>query len=224
MTHPTSIEEVREGTVELVDFLREVIADRSKNPVDDFVSYGIQAEIAGRKLTDDELVGFCFNLSIGGLDTVSANMGLQFRHLAENPLHQAELRRNPALIPAAVEELFRAYATVTTDRHCVSPIRINGVQIMPGDMVALSTLLANRDPEASANPNEVILDRNPRHLIFATGVHPCVGAPLARRELVIAMEEMLAALPDFRIQAGVTIKTDLGPIIEPQSLPRVWNS
>jgi cytochrome P450 len=222
LTHPTSLEETKQGTTEVVEFLREVIADRRLHPVDDFVSYGIQSEIDGRKLTEDELIGFCFNLFIGGLDTVSTNMGLQFRHLAEHLDHQAELRREPTMIPVAVEEFLRAYAAITTNRHCISPVKINGVQIMPGDTVALSTPLANRDPEAFPRPNEVILDRNPRHVTFATGIHRCVGAPLARREMIIAMEEILAGLPEFRLRPGAEIKTSIGPIIQPLSLPLVW--
>src|SRR3546814_11206198 len=76
--------------------MREVIADRRRNPRDDFISYGIQAEIRGRPLTDDELIGYTFNLFIGGLDTVTSVMGLHFRHLAENPAQQRRLRNDPA--------------------------------------------------------------------------------------------------------------------------------
>ncbi|EEA02616.1 cytochrome P450 [Burkholderia sp. H160] len=223
LTHPDSIEEIIEGTMQVTEFLREVIADRKRNPVDDFISYGIQAEVGGRKLTDDELIGFCFNLFVGGLDTVSTNMGWHFRHLAEHPEHQRELRRDPTKIPMAIEELLRAYSAVTTNRKCVKPVQIGGVQLMPGDIVALSTPLANRDPEIFPEPNVVKLDRNPRHTAFATGIHRCVGAPLARRELIIAMEEMLSVLPEFRIKPRAVLQTCMGPIMQPTALPLVWN-
>jgi cytochrome P450 len=153
------------------------------------------------------------------MDTVSTNMGLHFRHLAEHPQDQAWLRANPSKIATATEELLRAYSAVTTFRTCVKPVEIHGVQIMPGDKVAMCTTLANRDPEAFERPNDIMLERNPRHLTFATGPHRCVGAPRARRELTIALEECLAALPDFRLKPGSSIVTALGGMIQPITLP-----
>ncbi|EEA02621.1 cytochrome P450 [Burkholderia sp. H160] len=92
LIHPKDVEEAREGTVEVIQYLREIIEERRKRPGNDFVSYGLSAEGCGRHMTEDELLGFCFNLFIGGLDTVCTNMGWQMRHLAENPEHQALLR------------------------------------------------------------------------------------------------------------------------------------
>ena len=222
LTHPRSIEEMAEGTRLVKDFLVSEIEHRRNNPSNDLVTYIVNSEVEGRKLNDNELIGFCFNLFIGGLDTVSTHMGLQFRHLAEHPDHQRKLRERPELIPAALEELMRAYGAVTTFRTCVKPVVIGGVQIMPGDKVALVTSLSGRDPEAFPDPGEVRLDRNPRHTTFATGPHRCIGAPLARRELIIAMEEFLKAIPEFRIKPGAEIRTSIGPIIQPLALPLVW--
>ncbi|MDB5970628.1 MAG: cytochrome [Hydrocarboniphaga sp.] len=222
LTHPKSIEEMAEGTLLVKNFLIGVIEERKKQPTGDFISTIIASEVQGRKLSDDEMVGFCFNLFIGGLDTVSTHMGLQFRHLAEHPEHQNQLRANPEQIPLALEEFMRAYAAVTTYRTCIKPVTIGGVQIMPGDKLAMVTSLAGRDPDFFPNPSEVRLDRNPRHTTFATGPHRCVGAPLARRELIFAMEEFLKAIPEFRIKPGAKITTSIGPIIQPLSLPLVW--
>src|SRR5690606_40398995 len=136
-----------------------------------------------------------FNLYIGGLDTVSANIGNQVRYLASNPAHQQFLRDNPEAIKGAVEEFMRVFAAVTTFRTCVKETRIRGVTIKPGDKVATCTTLAGRDGEAYDNPHEVIFDRNAPHVSFAVGPHFCLGVHLARRELRIALEELLAALP-----------------------------
>lgn len=224
LLHEPDMAQVAQAVLSVKNYLLGVIEDRKKKPVDDFVSYGVTTEIQGRKLNDDELIGFCFGLFIGGLDTVSTNMGLHFRHLAENPDHQALLRKNPQLIPSAIEELLRAYAAVTTFRTCIKPVIVAGVQIMPGDKVAMATTLANRDPAAFENPNQVLLDRNPRHITFAFGPHRCVGAPLARREMIVALEEFLAAVPEFRIASGARIMTFLGGMIQPATLPLVWKS
>jgi cytochrome P450 len=222
LLHAPSLEVMRQGVLNVKNYLMGVIEERRQTPQGDFISYGLAAQIEGRHLTQEELLGFCFNLYVGGLDTVSTNMGLHFRHLAENPEHQELLRRNPALIPSAVEELLRAYAAVTSFRTCTRPLVIRGVQLMPGDRAAMATFLANTDPDAFEQPNEVRLDRNPRHITFGTGIHRCVGAPLARREVMIAMEEFLREVPIFRVKPGFTIKTALGPIIQPKALPLSW--
>jgi cytochrome P450 len=222
LLHSASLADIADGVRSVKGYLLEAIEERRKAPRDDFITYGIQAEIEGRKLTQEELLGFTFGLYVGGLDTVSTNMGLHFRHLAEHAEHQRYLRDNPGKIPLVLEELLRAYSAVTTFRTCVKSVEIHGVQVMPGDKVAMCTTLANRDPEAFERPNDIILDRNPRHITFAYGPHRCVGAPLARRELTIALEEVLAAVPEFCIKPGAQILTALGGIIQPNSLPLVW--
>jgi len=224
LIHPTNIEEMRQATFEVVQFLRDMMVERRKNPGDDMISYGISTEIDGRKLTEDELLGFCFNLFVGGLDTVSTNMGWQARHLAEHPEHQAYLRAHPEQVPDAVEELLRAYAAVTTTRRCIKPVVINGVQLMPGDHIALSTPLGSNDPAKFSDPTTVKLDRKPRHVTFGSGIHRCVGAPLARRELIIAIQELLKALPEFRIKPGAEVQSMIGSVLQLQSLPLVWKA
>ena len=205
-------------------YLRGEIEKRRANPTEDFISHGLRARVDGRAFTDDELMGFCFNLFVGGLDTVSTNIGHQFRHLAERPDHQALLRREPERIGEAVEELLRAYASSVTPRRCVRRFEIGGVTMMPGDAVLMATFLGNRDPEAFADPGEVILDRKPRHVGFGFGVHMCIGMHLAKRELRIAIEEFLAAIPEFRITPGARIESYLGGMVTPIALPLSWRA
>jgi len=221
LLHGADLGAIAANARSVVDYLRGEIEDRKVNPRDDLVSYGVKAEIEGRKLTDDELMGFCFNLFIGGLDTISTHMGQQFLHLARHPEHQAALRANPEMIPNAVEEMMRAYAAVTTFRTCVKPVEVQGVQMAPGDKIAMSTTLAGRDPEAWERPNEVILDRRPQHVSFAYGPHLCVGLHLARREMRTAMAEFLSLIPEFSLEPGAVIRQHLG-MIQPVELPLVW--
>jgi len=224
LIHPTSIEDMRQGTNEVIEFLREMIAERRKNLGDDLISYGITTEMDGRRYTEDELLGFCFNLFIGGLESVSTNVGWEAYHLATHPDHQAYLRANLDRVPEAVEELLRAYSAVTTTRRCIKPVVVNGVQLMPGDQVALITPLGSNDPERFPDPATIKLDRNPRHVTFGSGIHRCVGAPLARRELIIAIQELLKALPEFRIKPGAEIQSTISGVFQIQSLPLVWQT
>ena len=221
LLHNHDLSKIAAATRSVVDYLRGEIEDRRRSPGEDLITYGVQAEIDGRKLTEDELVGFTFNLFIGGLDTVSTHIGLQFRHLAEHPSDQAELRANPQMIPDAIEEMMRAYAAVTTFRTCKKPISIKGVDIAVGDKVAMSTSLAGRDPQEYERANEVVLNRRPKQVSFGYGPHLCVGMHLARREMRIAMEEFLSAIPEFRIPDGCTVRSYLG-MIQPVELPLAW--
>jgi cytochrome P450 len=221
LLHNHDLSKIAAATRSVVAYLREQIADRRANPTDDIISYAVQGEIEGRKLTEDELVGLTFNLFIGGLDTVSTNMGLQFRHLAAHPEHQRYLREHPEKIPDAIDELMRAYAAVTTFRTCTKEVTYKGVRMMPGDKVLMSTTLAGRDPEEYDHPDDVRLDRKPRHMSFGFGPHLCVGMYLARRELRIAMEEFLRRVPDFKVKPGHVVRYHLG-MIQPVELPLVW--
>jgi cytochrome P450 len=222
LLHNHDLSKVAAATRNVVDFLREEIEDRKRNPGTDLFSYAVQAEVEGRPLTDDELVGFTFNLFIGGLDTVSTNMGLHFWHLATHPEDQATLRAQPEKIPNAIEELMRAYGAVTTFRTCVNETVIRGVTIKPGDKIAMSTTLAGRDENEFPDPSEVRLDRRPRHVGFGYGPHICVGIHLARREMRIAMEEFLSRIPEFKLAPGQKVRCHLG-MIQPVELPLVWS-
>ncbi len=221
LLHNHDLAKIAEATRSVLDYLGGEIDDRRANPRDDLISFGVHGKIGGRPLTQDELLGFMFNLFIGGLDTVSTNMGLHFRHLGSAMEDQAHLRANPSDIPHAIDELMRAYGAVTTFRTCIKATEVGGVRFMPGEKVAMSTTLAGRDPAEFDAPTQVRLDRKPRHVGFGFGIHTCVGMHLARRELRIAMEEFLARIPQFRIAPGHTVECHLG-MIQPVALPLVW--
>jgi cytochrome P450 len=224
LLHEADIEKINQATHNVNAYLRAQCDDRRKNPREDLLTFAVNAEVNGRKFTDDEVTGVCFNLFVGGLDTVSTNMGLQFRHLAERPDHQALLRAHPEMIPDAIEELMRAYATIQNTRRCIKEIMIGAVTIKVGDKVMLPSFLAGRDPEAYDRPDEVILDRKARHVTFGFGIHLCLGIHLARREMRIAMEEVLAGLPEFKIAPGAVIESYLAGTIQPIELPLVWDA
>lgn len=221
LLHSMDLGVIAAATRNVVAFLREQIEDRRINPRDDVISYALGVEIEGRKLNEDELVGFSFNLFIGGLDTVSTNMGLQFLHLARNPQHQRALKADPQQIPHAIEEMMRAYAAVTTFRTCTREVEFAGVKMMPGDKVAMSTTISGRDPEEFPEPDVVRFDRNPRHVSWGFGPHMCVGMQLAKREMRIAIEEFLIRIPEFRVQKDFVTEYHLG-MIQPVKLPLVW--
>lgn len=221
LLHSGDFVEMVKGVRNVVAYLKEVLAERQESPGDDLISYMIKNEINGRKASYNELMGYCFNLYIGGLDTVTAGLGNMFRYLAENPSQQQYLRENPDKIPAAVDELMRAFASVTTYRTVSKEIEVSGVKMMPGDKVALCTSVLNRDFKEYDQPHEIRFDRKASHFGFGKGSHFCLGVHLAKRELRVAVEEMLSAFSDIRLQNGVPIKSQIGGVIQPTNLPLV---
>jgi cytochrome P450 len=204
-------------------YLQELITERRRNPADDLITFAVQARVDNRPLTDSELIGVCLLLFIAGLDTVTSSFAFHFRHLAENPADQDSLRQNPSLIPSAVEELFRAYAVVNTNRYATRDVEFAGVQIKKGDNVTCSTILASRDPREFENPNQVIFTRSPNpHNAFSFGPHRCLGSHLARREIIVGIEEWLRVIPPFRVKPGAVIAAHGGGVFSLESLPLVW--
>jgi cytochrome P450 len=203
-------------------YLLDAIEKRSRNPGDDLISNALTLEVDGRKWNREEVFGHCFNLYVGGLDTVGANIGNQVFHLATHPDDQRMLREKPATIIAAVEELLRYYATVSAARICSKPYAIDGIVMQPGDFVMMSTPLSGRDPDEYENPDEIRFDRRAAHLSLGYGPHRCLGQHLARRELHVALRELLSALPPFTIASGERARFRAGGIIHVEYLPLAW--
>ena len=224
LLHNSNIPSIIVATRKVVEMFRGLIKERRVNPGEDLVSFAITAQIGDRHLTDDEIVGFCFNLFIGGLDTVTTNLCWQFRRLGDHPAEQQALRDNPALIPDAIQEYLRYFSPASTFRTCTKEIEIGGVTFKPGDKVLMSTTLGSNDPEQFENPGEVRFDRRATHLAFGSGIHHCLGHHLARRELTVAMQTILARLPEFRLDENAEILTDLGGVIQPRSVPLIWQA
>jgi cytochrome P450 len=208
---------------EVSTYLQELINERRRRPTEDLVSFAVTAQVDGRPLTDDEVIGICVLLFIAGLDTVTSSFSFHFRHLAEHPADQAALRADFGLIPAAVEEFFRAYAVVNTNRYITRDVEFAGVQMRKGDNVTCSTILASRDPREFENPNQVQITRSPNpHNAFSYGPHRCIGSHLARRELVAGMEEWFKLIPTFHVKPDTPILAHGGGVFSLESLPLVW--
>ena len=213
-----------EGTRLLRDYLRDIIAERRKNPTDDLISFAVTSQVDGRPLTYDEIMGMCILLFMAGLDTVTSTLSFVFRYLGENPQEQAKLRADLRLLPDAIEELLRAFAVVTTRRTVARDTELCGTLVKAGETVVCPTAMASRDPEEFENPDQVILDRSPnRHSAFGFGPHRCIGSHLARRELVAGTGEWLKRLPPFRLADGAAARVVGSGVLGVEKLQLVWD-
>lgn len=191
-----------QGARSILHYLEHYVEQRRATPADDLVTGIINGEIKGRPLDHGEIMGMVMVLYFGGLDTVLSSLGWYFRHLAMDPALQQRLRDNPDDIAGATDDLLRAYGVVGTRRTVANDVEIDGVLLKKGDIVLMPGYLACRDARQYANPHSVDPDRKARHLTLATGVHNCLGAHLAKREIRIVLEEWLSRFQNIRIAEG----------------------
>lgn len=207
------------------DYLRPFIEARMANPADDLFSRILSEPVMGRAWTFDEAQRMCRNLLFGGLDTVAAMIGMVALHLARYPEDQRLLRERPDLIPAAADELMRRYPTVAVSRNAVVDIEVDGVTIRQGDLVYLPSVLHNLDPRSFEAPETVDFARNltpVRHTTMGVGAHRCVGAGLARMEVIVFLEEWLGAMPEVRLDPAQRVTMKGGNVGACTALPLVW--
>jgi len=224
LLHGKDMEDVSRGAQHIFDYLAEIIPQRKEDLDDDLLSLIITAKVGDRNITDDEIFAMSFLIFFGGLDTVAATINFIFKHLAENPQVQQQLRDDPTLIPNAVEEFLRAFAVVNSPRVVKQDVEFHGVQMKAGDRVTILSALAGRDPDWIDNPEVVDVTRGRlRHLAFGSGPHTCAGANLARRELRIAIEEWMKLAPAFKIDPDDRAITSAHGVFSVKRLPLVWD-
>ena len=218
------VETMRWGVRSAIDYLRSFIEELKGHPTDLVASGIVHAQVDGRPITDDEMIGTMFFLWVGGLDTVAATTALMFRRLALQPELQDRLRADPNLIPEAIEEFLRVQPLVNSTRLVKADHEVRGVKIRKGDHIMAYNAAGNFDPREFDHPREVRFDRSPnRHFTFAGGPHRCLGSHLARRELKVALSEFLRRIPPFQLKPGADLTAAPGLIAVP-NLPIVWDA
>ncbi|MDO0913123.1 cytochrome P450 [Streptomyces sp. DT2A-34] len=191
------------ASVEFTEYLRELIAERRKEPGDDLISGLIAAHDEGDRLTEQEMISTCVLLLNAGHEaTVNATVNGWYA-LFRNPDQLAALRADHCLVPSAVEELMRYDTPLQLfERWVLDDIEIDGTTIPRGSEIAMLFGSANHDPAVFADPERLDLTRkdNP-HISFSAGIHYCIGAPLARIELAASMTALLERTPTLRLTA-----------------------
>lgn len=178
--------------------LTEVHA-RKAEPRDDFLTYLAGIEVEGRKLDDDDYVVLLAAFLGAGHHSTTSAMASLIWEIFSRPDLRDRLKADPKRIPAAVEEVLRLRPPFFGFfRRTTREVSLQGMELAPGQDVYCGWAAANRDPEVFADPSTLDIDReNLRHMSFGFGIHSCPGAPLARMELVILLEELLMLLPDL---------------------------
>jgi cytochrome P450 len=186
---------------EIFAYFERVVAERRRHPGPDLVSALVAAEEEGKRLSEDELLGFCALLLIAGNETMTNFLGNAMLTLHRHPEARRELADNPALLPSAVDELLRFEPPVhELARTVTRDVELHGETLREGDRVLLLLASANRDERRFADAGRLDLRRDPNpHLSFGFGIHFCMGASLARMEAAVALGELLASTPEHRV-------------------------
>jgi hypothetical protein len=191
----------QEAARDLEQYFRALIAERRERPGDDLLTALVAAEDDGARLSEDEIVAMCALLLVAGHETTANLVGNGMVALLRHPDQLARLRHDPSVIDSAVEEFLR-YDTPAQMivRTVGGDIELNGTTIKQGELVLVMLGAANRDPAQFRDPERLDIARqNNRHLAFATGLHYCLGAPLARLEAQVAFTTLTRRLIDMRL-------------------------
>jgi cytochrome P450 len=207
---PASVDAGRTAAAALFARFEDLIAERRAHPGDDLVSHLIDAEVDGDRLDPGAILGFCYLLILAGHETTMNLISNSIVALAQHRDQREVLRREPGRITDAVEEVLRWDSPVQSQaRTTTRDVEIHDRVSPEGKKVLMLYAAAARDDRVFDDPDRFDITRPiERHLSFGHGIHFCLGAALARLEARVALEEMLATVPDWE------------PTVSPEELPR----
>lgn len=200
------------AAVNIYTMFAELLEARRRKPREDMMTALINAEIDGERLSEEELLGFCLLLVLGGNDTTASLIGSGMVRVQRHPEQREMLQSDPSLWPAAIEEINRIESpTQTLPRNTTRDVVMHGVEIPAGARVMLVWGAANHDEREFPDPERFDITRTSRrHTAFGHGVHACMGSGLARLESRLALTEWFSRFPECEL-AG-----------EPERITSIW--
>jgi cytochrome P450 family 142 subfamily A polypeptide 1 len=197
-----------EAFTEYAEYAGRVVADRRSRSRSDLMGVLVGAEIEGERLSDEELLQEGLLILVGGNETTRHVLTGGCEALIRNPAQRRKLLADPSKIPAAVEEMLRWVTPIQNmNRTATRDTVLRGQRIREGDKLLLLYPSANRDERVFVEPFRFDVERDPNpHVAFGFGAHFCLGASLARLELRVLFEELLARLPDLELVSDAPLR------------------
>lgn len=186
---------------------REAVKARRVNPKHDLISAMVRAQEDDDQLSDLEIISLCTQLMVAGNVTTSDLISNGVFALMNCSQSLKKLTANPSLILSAVEEMLRFDCPIAeTARIAKEDLQLNGCPVKAGDTITASLSAANHDPRKFPDPHVFDIERiNNDHLGFGSGIHVCLGAPLARLEVQIAVQTLLARYPHIKFDPKIAV-------------------
>lgn len=196
------------ASADMIAYVDALVEERRRHPGDDLFSVLATTRFKGELLTPAQLHGYGVLILNAGQETTVNGIGSSVWYLAEHLEDRRRLMKEPELLDDAVEEFLRFMSPIQLlGRTTTGDTTMHGCPIPAGSTVAMGYAAANHDPSRFTNADQCIIDRRPNpHLAFGAGPHTCLGAHLARAEIRVALEELLAAMPDYRLDPDAALE------------------
>ena len=213
-----------EGVQRCIEEVIEAVADRRENPRDDLLTLLVTAELDGEPIEYDLVIETVSSLLAAGLDTTTGALTNALSYLSEHPALRPWLLEDTERIPTFIEEVLRYYSpTQALARTATRDVELGGQLIRAGERILNCWAGANRDGAAFSRPDEFVPDREPnKHASFGMGVHLCLGAPFARMQMRVAVEQVLRRMPDFEVGADIKRYETIGTVNGWISMPATF--
>ncbi|MGW5866082.1 cytochrome P450 [Streptomyces sp. NPDC055239] len=199
--------EVDEALGALAGLLGDLVEAKRTDPGDDLLSRLVIERVVPGELRKDELVSLAMLLLVAGHETTANMIGLSALVLLQHPEQLDALREDPSLAPGLVEELLRYLTVVRTGlpRLAMEDAEIGGQKIRAGEGVVAMLAMSNRDSSVFGDPElfDPVRREAHRHMAFGFGLHQCIGQPLARAELRVALVELARRFPGLRSETAL---------------------
>lgn len=224
----TDAEERAANILEIYEVMEELFREKQRNPGNDIATTVVQGRDAnGEPLPWQDIINCGFLLFAAGLDTVTNTMGYVWRYLATTPDARRKFRDrldDPAAFLVALEELMRINSVSSLYRRVTHDCEFKGIQFRQNDRIMLPNTVANRDASVFPDPQTIDLSRKVNnHVTFGVGPHRCIGSHLAKREIMVSMQEWLRQIPEFELADGEdTVSAFAGPVMGFESLKLSW--
>lgn len=203
VTYETELD-ANQASIEFMDYVREMIAERRRQPREDLLTHMLTTEIDGEKLTEDEVISTTILLLNAGHEATVHTTGNGVKAILESGLDPQALFADADQTEATVEECIRFDAPLHMfTRYALQDVTLdNGLSFKQGETIGLMLGAANRDPARFAEANRFDpFRKDGANVSFGAGIHFCIGAPLARIELQVAMKTLFDRLPGLRLAA-----------------------
>jgi cytochrome P450 len=206
-------------------YMEKLVADKRRDPGDDLLSMLIRDH--GDNITDPELVGTAASLMAAGYENVAGSIGLGTLALMQHRDQWEILRERPELIDRAVEELLRYVSVIGTasPRTALEDVTVSGNEVKKGEIVVCSLMAVNRPQKPGEPRDDLDITREiTTHMAFGHGIHYCLGAPIARMQMRVALPAVLRRFPNLRL----AVSPDklhyrvLAPNYGVEALPVAW--
>lgn len=185
----------------IVDDMIDARAEINSNEINDVTSSLMNEEVMGRKLSNEEVASILRTWTVGEIGSIASSIGILVHYLAEHNDLQQKLRSDSKLLPEAIDEILRIHGPLVASRRITKcPVEVSGKKLETGEKISLNWVSANRDEEVFEEPYSFRFDRDQsKNLLYGAGIHVCPGAPLARLEMRVVLEELLKKTSQIKL-------------------------